>query len=307
MSYSRFSRSAFTLIELLVAVTVIAILAALLLPVLGRAREMGRRALCTSNQRQIGMASALHADDKDGRFPVALRTTVNRMGWICVWNNHSDFSNDDGATYTGCDPENHPASDPGYYETAWKVCGTPWSAWQAYGLTDEVVMCPSARRVAWTEVDGTSGSYSVGSGKPKYHNGAWMGDCIGTGYIVYSGNNHLLPNSWCKGRYTYTDIAPAYKATDLEPDKRIIASDAVWTDPYPSDINDRYINHPKTSAQMVPDYQARVFADGHVDAAPDYPDTPLPLKCNSGYAPNYCAKHGVGKHDMVFYWEPPTP
>ena len=59
----------FTLIELLVVIAIIAILAALLLPSLKRAREAARRIDCVNNQRQCVTAIAGHAADHNGSIP----------------------------------------------------------------------------------------------------------------------------------------------------------------------------------------------------------------------------------------------
>jgi len=124
----------FTLIELLIVIAVIAILVALLLPSLGRAREAGRRAVCMGNLRQLQIAWQTYADEHGGSI-------VNGRAWYY----HNPGNDNRGKpwliAWDGSDPQAH---NPRTFADAEVLMRT--GALAPYLGNVRVYLCPSRYR-----------------------------------------------------------------------------------------------------------------------------------------------------------------
>lgn len=117
-------KKGFTLIELLVVIAIIALLMAVIMPALGKAKEIAQRVICRNNVRQQGLGTILYSNDNDTWVP-----TSGLGYWL--WD-ISFFSTNQMASYAGFDddvdvffcPANKKKKDARFWQYSWIASGS---------------------------------------------------------------------------------------------------------------------------------------------------------------------------------------
>ena len=129
-------RCGFTLIELLVVISIIALLMSILMPSLGRARELAKKVVCKSNLKQINLAMVMYTYDNNGYFPLC-GDVGNYHQYTDLVENH--WWPEALTSYLGMSPGIKPPSFP--YPVQY-VYEDNWGR-------DSVYFCPSDKRTGW--------------------------------------------------------------------------------------------------------------------------------------------------------------
>lgn len=135
----RKNRSGFTLIELLVVVSIIALLISILLPAIGRARELAKRAYCAANLSGIGKGFHTYAAESNESFPVVVPNSTMNTPSVPV--EYYNMTGKRGGI--GMDPGNSAINPPGNY---WRQLATTQTFWRLVkaGAQPKSFVCLSA-------------------------------------------------------------------------------------------------------------------------------------------------------------------
>jgi len=262
----------FTLVELLVVIGIIAVLIALLLPALGKAREQANRAACASNMRQLGQVCVMFANENKGYFPAS---------WAYGQDGGSSWNAVAFPVLFNFNPANENQTDQ------WRRFGTPYQQlmrltrtvggtdikYEGSGATTKLanwLICPTVGANVWDAY--------LAWGQPW---GGGYGYAIQTSYAYVAGTQARTIGSFSGfgggavnhiSGFNWGNRIPAVRLNDRG--SRVLAADTVWWEGGGAQGNGYVINHRDLRKPYVAAFQNILYSDGHVDGSrPTYKDS----------------------------------
>jgi prepilin-type N-terminal cleavage/methylation domain-containing protein len=305
MASRRPRSSAFTLVELLVVIGIVAVLVAILLPTLTKARESANRVKCAANLRNTGTAAFAFAVEHKGRFPATFTGSFGSLNVTWTWPSMFSFDSGTRTAISGV-----LSSDPDHF---WRLYGTDLLTWARFGMhqgglnandfagIDPLVgktVGPDGRNLG--NLTCPSSPFAIQLNVPN----SMFGQVVWAHYQYVGGlkadfrGGVYYAGEWTSAVAGWASVSPppiavpAVSQQDKNNAERILASDEIFFNGSTIKLNHGYT---MVGAGFKPKLQNILYADGHVEGA-GADRFPAPLT-----ALNYSLQLGAG-NPTAFYW-----